>query len=299
MRPEIIEFPHGLPVNVFARCVEEYPYHWHNTLEILQVLKGTVNMNIGDENLQLSANDLAIINMGELHRITPGQDNEILFIQIDAGFYRRLLNEDRYVFIYCCSTYHEAESPEKYQGLREHIARLVQAFNENPAEEQRTRTENVLSDMLNYVTYNFDFLRWGYGTEPFDDKFVERLLQMAKRTNYNFEMTPALTELAAEMNVSHYHLSHDLKKKLGSTFLNFVYYSRCEHAAKLLLSTNKRILDIGLECGFSDPKYLIKHFRQFFQYTPSQFRRMYQADTPTLERQARYRDLPLSDAVKA
>ncbi len=299
MRPEVIKFSHGLPVNVFARCVEEYPYHWHNTLEILQVLKGTVNMNIGDDHLQLSANDLAVINPSELHRITPSQDNEILFIQIDAEFYRSLLAEDRYVFIYCCSTYHEAKSPEKYQGLKEHIARLVKAFNLNPGAEQRNHIENLLAAMLNYVTCNFDFLHWGFGTEPFEERFVERLRQMAKRINHDLQMTPVLKELAAELDISHYHLSHDLKEKLGSTFLNFLYYSRCENAAKLLLSTNKRVLDIGLECGFSDHKYLVKHFKQFFQCTPSQFRRMYQADTPTLERQARYRDLPLSDAIKA
>lgn len=294
MRPEAIKFPHGLPVNVFARCIEEYPYHWHNTLEILQVLKGTVNLTIGDDNLQLSENSLVIVNIGELHRITPSQDNEILFIQIDADFYRRLLPEDRYIFIYCCSTYHEAESPGKYKELREHIARLANAFNISPGEKQRKDIEIILTTMLSYITYHFDFLRWGYGTKPFDEKFVERLHRMAKRINRDSDVTPALKELAAELNISHYHLSHDLRKKLGSTFLNFVYYSRCEHAAKLLLSTHKRILDIALECGFSDPKYLIKHFKQFFKCTPSQFRERYQADNSTLVLQARYHDLPPS-----
>jgi uncharacterized protein YjlB len=83
MRPEKIEFIDGMPVTIFVRSVEHYPYHWHDTLEILQVLKGTVNIGIGDEELLLRENDIAVINVGELHRIIESrEDNEILFVQI-------------------------------------------------------------------------------------------------------------------------------------------------------------------------------------------------------------------------
>lgn len=53
MRPEKIEFMDGMPVTIFVRSVEQYPYHWHDTLEIIQVLKGTVNIGVGDEELLL------------------------------------------------------------------------------------------------------------------------------------------------------------------------------------------------------------------------------------------------------
>lgn len=74
MRPETIEFTNGIPVkeNVWGTC--QYPCHWHDTLEIIQVLKGTVNIGISDDNFILRENDIAIVNMDELHRITktPG-----------------------------------------------------------------------------------------------------------------------------------------------------------------------------------------------------------------------------------
>ncbi len=71
MRPEIIEFPAGLPVKALARRVKQYPYHWHAALEIVQVLKGAVNISLGDDNIRLRANDVAVVNMDELHRIRP------------------------------------------------------------------------------------------------------------------------------------------------------------------------------------------------------------------------------------
>lgn len=291
MRPEIIEFPNGLPVKIFARSVDQYPYHWHHTLEIVQVLKGSVNMNLGDDNLLLRKNDIAVINIGELHRITQSRENEILFIQIDADYYQSLMTDNRYLFIYCSSVYHEAESPEKYQVLKEHIAHLVWAFNENPIGEHRENIENILADMLKFITYNFDFLRWGYGTTAFSEKLVERLLQIAESAIGNDEVNLGLKELAATFEISTYHLSHAIKEKFGVTFMKLLNYSKCEHAAKLILSTNRRIVDIALECGFSDVKYLIKYFKQFFQYNPSEFRTMYRADAQTLASQAQYRDL--------
>jgi hypothetical protein len=47
---------------------------------------------------------------------------------------------------------------------------LAKAFNINPGEEQKKDIEIILATMLNHITYHFDFLRWGYGTEPFDEQ---------------------------------------------------------------------------------------------------------------------------------
>lgn len=112
MRPEDIIYPNALPVKAFVRCANEYPYHWHDVLEIVQVLKGSVKIGLGNDDLLLRENDVAIVNIGELHRMTKSDgDDEILFIHIDGAFCSSLL-PDNNIFIYCCSQYHEAKSPE-------------------------------------------------------------------------------------------------------------------------------------------------------------------------------------------
>lgn len=298
MRPETIEFTDGLPVKAFVRYVEQIPYHWHDALEVIRVQKGSVNIGLGNNNLLLRENDIAVINMGELHRFIKSQgDNEILFIQIEDCFCRSNLSDNRFFFIYCCSAYHEAEAPEKYQTLKEHINQLVRALIEKPQARCKENIENILVAMLDYLTYNFDFLRWGYGTSPFDDKRVARFKLMAEHISSNFEAQLRLKELAAEAGVSLQHLSYDIKHKFGSTFQELLYYSKCEYAAKLLLSTDRRIMDIALDCGFSDTKYLIKYFKQYYQCIPSKFREMYRADNKTLVSQTQYRDYPLSHAI--
>ena len=295
MRPEPIEFHNDMPVRAFVRSANKYPYHWHDALEIIQVLKGSVNIGLGDDNLLLHQNDIAITNMGELHRMTGDGEDEILFIHIAADFCRSVL-PDRYLFVYCCSAYHEAEASEKYSALKEYIARLVGILGAGSCTVGRNAAQRLLREMLTYTTYHFDFLRWGYGTEPFDEKRVARLRQMAEHVTSDAEIHIGLTALAAELGVSVQHLSSDIKEKFGVSYQELLCTSRCEHAARLLLGTDRRIVEITADCGFSDPKYLIKYFRRFFHCTPSEFRKAHHADSKTLALQTQYRDMPFEHA---
>lgn len=303
MRPETIEFTNGIPVKAYVRGGCQYPFHWHDTLEILWVLKGSVNIGIGDENLLLHENDIALINLGELHRITKTQeDNEILFLQIDEGFCRSVLPDNEFLYFYFCSisrdsTSNELRAPEKYAAVKEHMARLLQAITEKPNAEHKKNIENILTDMLSYISYHFDYLRWGYGTEPFNDKLVTRLRQIAEQAISDLEVQLKLKDLADEAGISLWHLSHDIKEKFGLTFIELLYYSKCAYASKLLLSTDGRIIDIALECGFSDTKYFVKYFRKYFNVSPSAFRTMHQADSRTLSAQAEYRECPFANAL--
>jgi AraC-like DNA-binding protein len=298
VRPEIIKFPPGTPVKVSVQSVEHYPYHWHDALEIIQVLKGSVNISMGGDNLLLDENGVAVINMDELHRVCKNQEeNEILIIQIDDRFCRSILSDNSYCFIYCCSAYHEKEVPEKYRILKEHIARLIGAITGRFPQENPRGITDTLTVLLDYITYHFDFLRWGFGTRPFSEKRVKRLKQIAEHTKNIAEVQLRLKELAAEAGISLQHLSNDIKDKFGLTFQELLYYSMCEQAARLLIGTDSKIVDISWECGFSDPKYLVKHFKRNFNCTPSEFRKSYGAEPQNLLAQVKYREIPLSRAL--
>jgi len=331
----MIRFTDKSPVKPIAGVLESYPYHWHDTMEILQVFRGALRLGVGDEELPLREGDVAVVNVGEIHRITGGQpDNLVLSIHVDAGFYRKAVRRYGYSFIYCCSAYHETVVPEKYRTLKEHISRLVKAISDtysdsvalgesltpgkgrtppgvrssgatdvggkpgmdgNTGASAYAKVEELLTMLLIHLQANFDFLRWGYGTVPFDDRRVERLRQIADHVTSEQDLAVRLRALAGDTGVSLQYLSNDIKEKFGLTFQELLYYGKCEQAAKALLSTGRRIVDISFECGFSDPKYLIKHFKRVFGCTPSEFRKRYSKDARSLAEEARFSPLPLSE----
>lgn len=163
--------------------------------------------------------------------------------------------------------------------------------------EEGQEFEELLKDMMDYIVYSFDLLRWGFGTTPLDDRRVERLRHMAERASGAHDMRLGLKDMMSAINVTLAHLSCDIKETFGLTFQELLFYGKCATAAKLLLSSDRRVVDIALDCGFSDVKYLIKHFKRFFGHTPSDFRRKYQADGNALTAQTRYTELPLSEGI--
>lgn len=294
MRPETIEFTSGVPVRAVVRRGNRYPFHWHDALEIVEVLKGSVSIGIGDDDLVLREADIAITNMGEIHRMTGDGQDEILIIHVNSDFCRSVL-PDRYLFIYCCSPYHEAQAPGKYGVLKNYVARLTVLLAHDKI--QGGTLQELLREMLAFVAYNFDFIRWGYGTQAFDNKRVKRLRKMAEHVTSDAEIKMGLTALASEVGVTPQHLSGDIKAKFGMTLQELLCYTRCEQAAKLLLGTDRHIIQIAADSGFSDNKYLVKYFKRFFHTTPHGFRKAFQASAADLAAQTVYQDLPLSHAL--
>jgi len=299
MRPEVITFPQDTQFKAMVRNVTNYPYHWHNALEIVCVLQGQAAVGIGGGTHLLKEKDILVINPDEIHRIDKSsRDNKLLLLQIDSAFYRELHPDHQYAFIYCYSPYHEAQAPEKYNKLKGYVADLIYELNKKPDKNQEESVQDCLGKMLFYMAYSFDYLRFGPGGKAFDEKQVKRNKKMYKDILKFSPGKLGLKNLAGEVGISLYHLSHDIKHKFGLTFQELLYHIRGEQAAKLLLCTDKRIAKVSAESGFSDPKYLIKHFKLNYHCTPSEFRKMYRGDEEALISQVEYHDYPLSEASK-
>lgn len=90
-----------------------------------------------------------------------------------------------------------------------------------------------------------------------DDHYKEKLL---------------LSDIAVQTQLNLYYLSHFFKEAFGTSFQNYIAKLRCEHARQLLLLTDYSLLDISLNCGFSDPKYFNKGFLEQYGCTPKDYR---------------------------
>ncbi|MFD2114629.1 helix-turn-helix domain-containing protein [Paenibacillus yanchengensis] len=64
----------------------------------------------------------------------------------------------------------------------------------------------------------------------------------------------------------------DFRKLVGLTPNRFVHYLRIQMAARLLKQSNLSITAIALECGYHSIPYFNKHFKQFWQQSPREFR---------------------------
>ena len=59
----------------------------------------------------------------------------------------------------------------------------------------------------------------------------------------------------------------------GSTFIEYLNYVRISHAERLLYRTDRSVLDVAMDVGFSSVSYFNRIFKRFRNCTPNDFRK--------------------------
>lgn len=102
------------------------------------------------------------------------------------------------------------------------------------------------------------------------------LLRVNKAQNFisrNLDRCITLKEIADASFFSEYHFHRIFNSILGETVNNYVSRKRLERAANMLAySPHYNLLDISSQCGFSSQSNFSKAVKDYFGYTPSQFR---------------------------
>ena len=78
--------------------------------------------------------------------------------------------------------------------------------------------------------------------------------------------------MAAAAAVSRSGLLRKLKQTMGVTPQELLSEARVKHACQLLRSTEKNVSEIAYACGFTDPKYFSRSFKQSTGLSPLEFR---------------------------
>lgn len=125
--------------------------------------------------------------------------------------------------------------------------------------------------LLQYVQYE-DIVEDRLLTE---EKNLERLNRIINYIQENYMHKIFLKDLAANENLDMYYLSHFIKKQLGISFQQYLNKIRLEKAVHLLMQTDRKQIDICIESGFSDYRYLCKMFIKEYGCTPSQYKLQY------------------------
>jgi two-component system response regulator YesN len=89
----------------------------------------------------------------------------------------------------------------------------------------------------------------------------------------NFRDSITLKSLADKYFVNSIYLGQLFKKKYGLSFKTYLNNIRIEEAAKLLVSTNRKVGEIAVEVGYVDVDYFTKKFIALKGCTPVKFRR--------------------------
>ena len=291
MLKEKIVYRDELPINVITANIEEYPIHFHDDMEVVYVLDGSVTLRNGYYTYHLKQGDVYILNDREMHSFeSTGEDNMVMMLQMDLSYFSRYYDNLKNNFFV---TEMEDDSDESLDILRGILAKIMmEVLQKGYGYEHKVieSTHNLIACLMS--DFRYFVMEDGKFKNEAKNKGNKILAGRLNRItdymydNYNRKLT--LSEIAEREHLSIYYLSHIIKESAGLSFQDLLSYIRVEESEKLLLGTNKKIGTIAEETGFSAVRYYIKHFEHWFGMHPLEYRKKYIGKIISREIEAKY-----------
>ncbi|SHF91745.1 Two component regulator propeller [Flavobacterium fluvii] len=133
-----------------------------------------------------------------------------------------------------------------------------------------TRRDSEQSYLLNSVTKKAASLKISDEDKKLIDKIVEVIDANLDVENFN------VNDLALHLGMSYSLIYKKIKKITGKSVSEFTRNVRLRKVATLLITTDLQISQAASIAGFGDIKYFRKHFQQFYNLNPSEFKKKYQ-----------------------
>ena len=259
-----------MDVQILSRLPKDT--HFHQEVELVYVMEGELRLYVMEREYHLKRGDICVINSNEEHRIETQGEITTAHLFITYSLIRSVYNGVS-SFFFCNST---SEDDERYEKLRELLNQLLKRkmFCEKEAEEEQHEYEylSVFYKVLGYLTSNFIKKAKTDAGMSMQQKSQMRTLQINEYIMNNYNQPISLKSLADTLYLSEGYLSRYFKKIYNMSFSAYLRQVRLSHAMSELMYTDKAILQIALDNGFSSISFFNKVFKEEYGKSPSHIR---------------------------
>lgn len=250
--------------------------HLHKDIELCLMLNGEVSVYSQGNKYTCPEGSFLLLNSYQVHELHAKEPVTILSLQVSPDFFA--LHFPQIEDIRFRTAVLSSKASPAHQALYKKCLFVADLFF-----KKEKLCALPCAAGINEILYSCLLLA-GYTRVSSSDHRAEsvrlaKIRQLADRIDTHFTEKLLLGDLAEEMGVSLYYLSHFFKENFGMPFQEYLSRIRCEKARHDLLMTDLSLLDISISSGFSDPKYFNRAFKEQYGYTPKEYRKHFN-DTP-------------------
>ncbi len=261
----------------FAQARFDAPFHFHPEIELTHILKGRGKRMVGRQVSDFEEGDMVLLGSNLPHTWTseevPGDDlaAEQVVIQFRKEFLgssfweipemaavNALLERAKYGIKITGKTCEQVSNLMNQNPVPSHSRKLMHLFDILLLIAECTNCEAIDSDFMEFPPTTQD-------TERF------RMVYAYLAENYRSEVS--LETIASVANLSPTSFCRFFKKIARQTFVDALTKFRVNHAANLLVSTDKSVAEICYESGFNNISYFNKSFKSSLGFSPLAYRK--------------------------
>ena len=269
---KILESNIHLKTNKFVN--QKVTLHKHTFFEINIGIKGFFINNVNDNEYEFFEGRCAILRPDvDYHFFACPDDKEQYYIHRD-------IYVDKETMISCCNFIGDSLY-DNIMAEKEPIIFTLSKSTIAYIDEKCAMIANNLfaaDNSLNHIFYTavLDILSAynGLGLIYKDlnlPKWIQDLYQRTDRLDF---LTKPEAEIAEFYGYSTAYFSRAFKKITGQTYKQYVSIKKIQLSLTMLLDSDKSILDIAQDLGFSCPSPFNKLFKKTMKYSPSQYKKL-------------------------
>ncbi len=257
------------------RLSQVFYWHFHPEFELVYIEGTDGTRHVGEHLSQYVGSDLVFIGSNIPH---------LNFDYMAAGDYEKVVLQVRVDFLQNAL----AETPElgAVQALFERSKYGI-AFGEQTKQQVAERMKHL--DGLSYfsqfleilsifqllaTTQDYVLLHEKPVENQYNKKDQERIKQLYKFIDENYQRKIDLTEVAEMSNLSEAAFCRYFKKMTKLTFIEFLNHYRVNQAKNLLL-LDRNVTETCFDCGFESMSYFNRTFKKLTGENPLAFKKRY------------------------
>ena len=261
----------GIQVSMAAMENTHIPAHWHEAMEILFCLNGSVRIHVEHETITLLHNQLIVFDAKEVHSI-HSDSNLYMFLCIHV--------DKKQLSVYCPDIeLHSVrcrpvalDDPKSTKYI--HLCQLAHDLTRINVENESTsamRSDGtallMLADLIRYFSvYSLP------GTTAGSAQANDTLRTIISYVNDHYTEKLSLEEVAHLAGFSKEYFCRFFKQHMGITFLRYLNEVRISHAGRLLMTTDSSISEVMHESGFTNQTIFNRLFKEIYGMSPRQTR---------------------------
>ena len=262
-------------------CVE---WHWHVGFEFVLIETGTVTFGIGEKQVTLEKGHGVFINSKILHRYYSDGHAVVPNCVVDPYF---LAAPESLI-------YKKYVQPIQKSALNGLIfspdiawqAEAISVMRDIVAAQDSEKDVELVTSFLMQRLWHLIYLNTEerYLTQKDENPASEqaRLQMMMQYIHENYDRKLCLENIADQAMISKSTALNLFRSYLDDTPVHYLLRYRLQEAAKLLITTEKKITVIAQSSGFENVEYFCKSFKKHYQMTPTEYRRKKQLSVSRL-----------------
>ncbi|MEE1047233.1 MAG: AraC family transcriptional regulator [Clostridia bacterium] len=240
--------------------------HWHAYYEIELVVEGEGKHIINGHNYHETEGDIFLMRLTDFHGFSMKRESEHWVVEIPPAL---MPDEIAQLLVLAEGDILTHLSPEDFNRAKELFFMIEECNDKNNSFYEMQKMHLMCSLVL------FILEKVGNNLPEKCSRNNVQIREIIAFIQDNLFKNLSISDIASHFFISREYLSAFFKKNTGITLVSYIRKAKITYASKLVVTTDKKMIEIAEASGFNAISTFMRDFKKEFGISPTEMRQRY------------------------